>query len=226
MVKHFTLRDELPFTFELACTDVLVNNGTRLAPYWLFTLVDIHLGMVIDAVVASQEVSYPREFGPFWEWLEFTGEDTDMLTISIPDSSVLTDDELAALPWDEEIRVVRRSPGQGLHPVHEAAIDMLLDWSGVDVDSEVFGNRFQYLVEELQSYGLYEHRFDIRPDSGDLPQASYQQARTGDVGDEHAAHDFDPWCCGVARLRALQVSAGPAATRRPAPSVTGARKGA
>jgi hypothetical protein len=225
-MKKFTMSDGLPFTFELARTDVLVTDGVESTGWWLFTLMDIHLGVLIDAVAASQEVTYPPEFGPFWEWLEFTGEDTDLLTISIPDSSVLTDTALLALPWDEEIRVFRRSLGQGLHPVHEAAIDILLGTSDRCVDAEALGNRFDHVVEELVSYGLYEHRFDLQSDPDCFPQASFQQARAGDVGDEHAAHDFDPWCCGAARLRALHAPASAPAARRQVPSNADAPKGA
>lgn len=204
MTKKFTTRDGMPFTFELACTDVTINDGTRLVPCWLFTLVDIHLGVTIDAVLASQEVTYPAEFGPFLEWLEFTDEDADLLMISIPDSFVLTDDELAALPWGEEITIVRRQPGQGLHPVHEAAIDILLTSSGADADPGG-EDRFQQALEELQSYSLFEHVFDNVAILGYRPDASYRQARTGDADDPHSAHVFDPWCCGLARLQALQT---------------------
>lgn len=203
-MTKFTTRDGLPFTFELACTDALINNGIRLLPCWLFTLVDIHLGVTIDAVIVSQEVTYPAEFGPFWKSLDFTGEDTDLLTISVPDSSVLTDDELAALPWGDEVTAVRRQPGQGLHPVHEEAIEILLACSGAGADPEGRG-LFQQALEELQSYSLFEHVFDNAADLGYRPDASYRQARTGDANDPHTAHAFDPWCCGLARLQALQT---------------------
>lgn len=204
MTKKFTTRDGLPFTFEMACTDALVDDGAGLAPCWLFTLVDIHLGVTIDAFLAVQEATHPAEVGPLWAWLDFAGEDTSLLTISIPDSSVLTDDELTALPWGPEITVVRRQPGQGLHPVHEEAIDILLASSGGQ-GNEVGWDRFEQTLEELQSYSLFEHVFDNVADLGYRPDASYRQARTGDVDDPHSAHEFNPWCCGVARLQALQT---------------------
>ncbi len=204
-MKKFTTRDGLPFTFELARTEMVVGHGSHLARYWLFTLVDIHLGVVIDAMVSNPAMSYPPEDGSVWELLDFVEEDTELLTISIPDSSVLTDDELAALPWDEEIRVVRRSPDARLHPVHEAAIGVLLGGPDLHADPETFDDWFEHALEELRSYSQFEHTFSKRAVVGYRPDASYRQPRTGDANDEHSGHDFDPWCCGLVRLQALQV---------------------
>jgi hypothetical protein len=204
-MKKFTTRDGMPFTFELACTEMLVGDGARLTPYWLFTLMDIHLGVLIDAMLSNPAMSYPPEDGSLWELLDFTGEDFDLLTISIPDPSVLTDDELAGLPWGDEIRVARRSPGDGLHPVHEAAIDVLLDGPDPHADPEAFDDWFEHALEELRSYSQFEHTFSKRAVVGHRLDASYRQARTGDANDEHSGHDFDPWCCGLVRLQALQV---------------------
>lgn len=199
-MKKFTMRDGSPFTFELACTDALIDVGARFASCWLFTLVDIHLGVVIDAVLIPQELTHPSDFGSFWGWPDFTGEDKDLLTISVPDDSLLTDDELTALPWGHEIRVVRRMPGWGLHPVHEAAIDLLLASARPGVTAEEDG--FGQALEELQSYSLYEHVFaDESAGHSRRLVASYRHARTGDGHDEHSGHVFDPWCCGIARLR-------------------------
>lgn len=219
MVKHFTFRDGLPFAFELARTEMLVGDGSHLARYWLFTLVDIHLGVVIDAMVSNSAISYPPEDGSVWGLLDFVGEDTELLTISIPDSSALTDDELAALPWGEEIRVVRRSPDSRLHPVHEAAIGVLLGGPDLHADPETFDDWFEHALEELRSYSLFEHTFSERAVAGYRLDASYEQARTGDANDEHSGHDFDPWCCGLVRLQALQAprptAASPSRTLSP-----------
>ncbi|KGH45843.1 hypothetical protein IN07_14950 [Modestobacter caceresii] len=205
MVKHFMFRDGMPFTFELARTEMLVGHGSHLARYWLFTLVDIHLGVVINAVVSNPAMSYPPEDGSVWELLDFVGEDTELLTISIPDSSVLTDDELAALRWEEEIRVVRRSPDSRLHPVHEAAIGVLLGGPDLHADPETFDDWFEHALEELRSYSQFEHTFSKQAAGGYRLDASYRQARTGDANDEHSGHDFDPWCCGLVRLQTLQA---------------------
>ncbi|MCF6506843.1 hypothetical protein E9549_05400 [Blastococcus sp. MG754426] len=205
MVKHFTVRDGLPFTFELARTEMPVAHGSHLARYWLYTLVDIHLGVLIDAMVSNPAMSYPPKDGSVWELLDFVGEDTELLTISIPDSSVLSDDELATLPWGEEIRVVRRSPDARLHPVHEAAIGVLLGGPDLHADPETFDNWFEHALEELRSYSQFEHTFSRQAVVGHRLNASYRQARTGDPNDEHSGHDFDPWCCGLIRLQALQV---------------------
>lgn len=204
-MKKFTTRDGLPFTFELARTEMPVGDGSHLGRYWLFTLVDIHLGVVIDATVGNPAMCYPPEDGSIWELLDFIGEDTELLTISIPDASVLSDDELATLPWGEEIRVVRRSPDARLHPVHEAAIGVLLSGPDVHADPAAFDAWFEHALEELQSYSQFEHTFGERGAVGYIPDASYQQSRTGDLDNEHSGHDFDPWCCGLARLQVIQA---------------------
>lgn len=36
-------------------------------------------------------------------------------------------------------------------------------------------------------------------------EATYQQPMNGEADDEHARHDFDAWCYGIARLQALQT---------------------
>ena len=63
----------------------------------------------------------------------------------------------------------------------------------------------EHALEALQSYSQFEHTFGERGAVGYIPDASYQQSRTGDLDNEHSGHDFDPWCCGLARLQVIQA---------------------
>lgn len=210
MTKHYAVQDGKPFILELASTPVMVFDGGEPDVWNLTTLMDLSLGILCDYHFWSSEAANPSGESPYefvaLDDCHYDDEDAD-ITLSIPGRALLSDQIRRRMTIAEHIQVVRRPATSGLHPVHTAAID-LLTWTpdGCPADIEVLLDRWARTVNEVASCSLYEHTFDFVGGVGYGPVATYQQPRKGDVDDyDHASHDFDPWCCGVARLQALQT---------------------
>lgn len=210
MAKKYAVMDGKPFTLELASTPVMVFDDGGPDVWNLTTLMDLSLGTLCDAYFWSCEAENPWGDSPYelvgLDDCFFDNPDAE-ITLSIPDPALLSDEIRSRMNIAGHINVVRRPAKIALHPVHTAAID-LLTWTpdGCPADVDVLLDRWERTFDEVASCSLYEHTFDFVGGVRYGPVATYQHARKGDVDDEHASHDFDPWCCGIARLQALQTT--------------------
>lgn len=201
--KKHAIHDSGPTTMELAHTVLRAKDEGRVRPWNLVTLMDITLGVLIAYTLDAADEPLP-------DYMTHAFDDDALfavlpgdLTLSVPDASVLADQVLAALPFRGDVRVVRRERTGPLHPVHLAAIRLLTGTaSGHPTGINALATRMYATWTETRQYSLYEHTFNNRGDGRVQPVAIYRQARTTLTG-EHAGHDFDPYCCGIARMRSL-----------------------
>lgn len=208
MSKNYAIRDGGPFVLEVAWTPVMVFDEDGPDVWNLITLMNLNIGTLVEAIFCSAEADLGGDTPYCFSQINPEGADGGLLTLSLPCEAILTGRDLAMMDLDPEIRVVRRPASMALHPVHTAAIDILM-WTpdGCPPDLGPLLNRWEPTFEEIGSCSLYEHQFEFVGAAGYLPEAVYRQPRTGDVNDpEHHGHTFDPYCCGVARLRALQTT--------------------
>lgn len=176
MSKQVTFFSGEPTVFELARTDVRLKGRERPKRRAVFSLVDVTHGVVADAMIIDPHASWPTEFGPFWDWLDDGGRAPEAAEVSIPDASVLVPEDLSQVHWLMSATVLRRRANSSLHPVHEAAIDVLLGFPRHrNVPLRVEQDYFNGALHELQRYSLYEHAYRKRADLKYRPEVTYRQ---------------------------------------------------